>query len=567
VKPLPLIQEYFSSAASGVSFPYTPIKSETTLPSCNDQALNNPLQGRELSARSQVELDSLADNAWNVPETFYHDLMYLMPASVVYFAEAGPMIKANSFLLGILEIPEDDSDFGEIKLRELFGLKTAGGATILDTLVKGESIWVNDVEFTTLNKRKVWLNISGKPRRDRCGDVVGAVIICSDVTEFKQLQQRFLQSQKMEIMGLIASGVIHDFNNLLMVIGGNCELMRYHLRSGNPLETNIDEIQNATERATNLTRQLLAFCRNQALSESNIDVSKIVADSKKMLHRVLGELIELTLETDPYLWQVHANPGHIEQLFLNLLLNSRDAMPNGGRITVKMLNLCIRNNTPAVPKRIPPGNYIHISVSDTGIGIPPAVLGKIFDPFFTTKESGKGTGLGLATVNDIIRVYKGFVQATSEENVGTTFDIYLPAISEKAQSALPESEDEAFATGNEAVMVVDDDDSIRELLSSTLTESGYKVYLACDGDEAMEISKELGAPVQLLITDLGMPKISGLELADNLKERWADLKVMVISGHNTNEILKQGLLRREFAYLQKPFKLATLHGMIRELMC
>jgi CheY-like chemotaxis protein len=381
------------------------------------------------------------------------------------------------------------------------------------------------------------------------------------------LQEQLRQSQKIEAVGQLAGGIAHDFNNLLTVIKGYSQLSLLDLKESDPLWENIQEIQKATQRATDLTRQLLAFSRRQILDLKVLDLNTLLQDLNKMLHRILGEDIELTTLLAKDLGRVKIDPGQIEQVVMNLAVNARDAMPMGGKLTIETANVELDEEYARAHIGVTPGRYVRLSVSDTGFGMSKEVKEKVFEPFFTTKEKGKGTGLGLSTVYGIVKQIGGNIWVYSELNQGTTFKIYLPRVEEEATFLRHRDDTEILPQGRETVLLVEDDPSVRGFVVQVLRRQGYTVLEATNGKEALRVvQEEAGRKIHLLLTDVVMPQMGGKELADRLKILQPDIKVLFISGYTDNAIVHHGVLEPNINFLQKPFSPTALPRKVREVL-
>ncbi|OGP73222.1 MAG: hypothetical protein A2V86_13375 [Deltaproteobacteria bacterium RBG_16_49_23] len=381
------------------------------------------------------------------------------------------------------------------------------------------------------------------------------------------IQEQLRQSQKMEAIGGLAGGIAHDFNNLLTVIKGYAELSCLGLDTSDPLRENIEEILKASERAANLTRQLLAFSRRQILDFKVINLNTLLKDLDKMLHRILGEDIDLVYHLAEDIGKVKTDPGQIEQVILNLAVNARDAMPSGGKLTIETLNVELDEAYARTHMEISPGHYAMLSVSDSGAGMPPKVRERIFEPFFTTKEKGRGTGLGLSTVYGIVKQSSGNINVYSEPGLGTTFKIYLPRVEEEEDNLQRKDLGISVSTGNETILLTEDEQSVRELAARILRNRGYQVYEAPDGREALAIAqRHPERKIHLLLTDVVMPGMSGKELADRLKLSMPDIKVLFISGYTDNAIVHHGVLDKGINFIQKPFSPDSLARKVREVL-
>ncbi|MBZ5720985.1 MAG: PAS domain S-box protein [Acidobacteriia bacterium] len=391
-------------------------------------------------------------------------------------------------------------------------------------------------------------------------------IIAEDVTERRVLEDQFRQAQKMEAVGRLAGGVAHDFNNLLMVINGYTEVLLEQTDASHPFRQKIEAIQQAADRATTLTRQLLAFSRKQFLELKLVDVNAIVSDMERLLRPLIGENIELIAKLAMNLSRTRADAGQIEQVIMNLVVNSKDAMPNGGKIIIQTANVSLDDDLRREYSYIRPGPYVMLSISDTGVGMDKETQSRIFEPFFTTKEKGKGTGLGLSTAYGIIKQSGGYVFVHSELGRGTTFRIYLPQADEPAEPLSHVRASQAASGGSETVLLVEDEESVRQLVRETLEAKGYKVLEAEQGHSALEIAAAHQGSIDMLITDVVMPGMSGRELAQRLSGSHPRTKVLYVSGYTEDAIVHQGVLDPGTAFLQKPFTLQALSRKVRDVL-
>jgi CheY-like chemotaxis protein len=381
------------------------------------------------------------------------------------------------------------------------------------------------------------------------------------------LQEQLRQSQKMEAIGQLAGGVAHDFNNLLTVIHGYSELILNSLDDSSRLRQDVREIIHASEHASSLTRQLLAFSRKQVLQLKVLDLNAHVSNMDKMLRRMIGENIELMTLLAKDLGRIKADPGQIEQVILNLAVNARDAMLSGGKLTIETANIELDENYARSHIGVTPGRYVMLSVSDTGVGIAREVKERIFEPFFTTKEKGKGTGLGLSTVYGIIQQSGGNIWVYSEPGLGTTFKIYLPRIEEDTESLKPSAVSTKSLQGSETILLVEDEEMVRKLACTILQKNGYKVLEAPNGEEALRIVQgQNGNPIHLMVTDVVMPGMSGRQLADRLERLRPEMKILYISGYTDNAIVHHGVLEKGIDYIQKPFTIEGLARKVREVL-
>ena len=405
-----------------------------------------------------------------------------------------------------------------------------------------------------------------QPMRDSEGEVTGVIGIALDVTERKHLAEQLRQSQKMQAVGQLAGGVAHDFNNLLMVVKGHAEILLNRIPANSPLRSNAESVDRAADRAAALTRQLLAFSRMQVLRPRVLDLNEVVSGMTKMFSRVIGENIEMTFVPASHLGRVKADPGQIEQVLLNLVVNARDAMPDGGRLTIETTNIQLDRDYSATHHNIQPGPWIMLTVTDTGCGMDAKTQARIFEPFFTTKEQGKGTGLGLATVYGVVKQSGGFIYVYSEVGQGTTFKVYLPMVVAEVDKEAAEKAPALPPRGSETVLFVEDEESVRELVVEYLRGAGYRVLEACDGAQALQMAAAHNGTIDILVTDVVMPRISGRELASQIAAARPNVKVLFISGYTDDSIFRHGVLQGGVAYLQKPFNLKSIAQKIREVL-
>ena len=403
---------------------------------------------------------------------------------------------------------------------------------------------------------KVW-RVTGCPVRDPDGRIGGVVEVAEDVSERFFLEEQLRQAQRMESVGRLAGGVAHDFNNLLSIVNGYCDLILDSLDKGDPLRSEVGEIRKAGERATSLTRQLLAFSRKQVLKPRPLCLNTILEQMEKMLKRLIGEDIELSMARAADLRAVEADPGQMEQIVMNLAVNARDAMPTGGKLIIETRNAEIDETDGTMG----PGPYALLSMSDTGHGMEPAVLNRIFEPFYTTKERGKGTGLGLSTVFGIVKQSGGDIRACSEKGKGSTFEIFLPETKKEPEGFVPRKASKAG--GTETLLIVEDESAVRELARRILESAGYKTLEAANGGEALLLCERFGSGIALVLTDIVMPGMSGKELYERLSRINPAMKVVYMSGYTDNAIVHHGILDRETHFINKPFTVNDLLSKIR----
>ena len=386
-----------------------------------------------------------------------------------------------------------------------------------------------------------------------------------DITERKQLEQQLWQSQKMDALGSLAGGVAHDFNNVLTAILGYADLVLLDLPADSPHRKDLDEISRAAQRAGDLTRQLLTFSRRQPIEPRVLRLNDVVADTDKMLRRLIGQEVQLVTVLAPTLGTIRADPSQVHQVLLNLAVNARDAMPDGGTLTIETHEVDIDGAYAQEHVDAQPGAYALLAVSDTGTGMDAATRARVFEPFFTTKEKGKGTGLGLATVYGIVRQHGGHISLYSEIGRGTTFKIYLP----RAQaSAEPERRRRPAAArgGTETILLVEDEAPVRDFVASALKRAGYQVLAAADGDEALRLEATTHEQIDLLLSDGMMSGIRVPEMVGAFRKRRPDARVLLMSGYAQEAFIRQGLMVAGGAFLQKPFTAAGLVAKVREVL-
>jgi PAS domain S-box-containing protein len=430
--------------------------------------------------------------------------------------------------------------------------------------------WEEVAIFPT--ERKVG-EVTVSPLYDDNGSCTHLVGWVRDVTEMKRSEERrehletqLRQSQKLEAIGSLAAGVAHDFNNILGVIIGYGELAQHQLEPGHPVRPRVDQILKAGQRAAHLTRQLLAFSRKQVLQPKLLDLNTIVADTHRMLGRLIGEDLKVVARPALALGTVNADPGQVEQIILNLAVNARDAMPKGGSLTLETANVDLDEAYASAHPPATPGRYVMLAVSDTGIGMDPETQQRMFEPFFTTKPEGQGTGLGLATVYGIVKQSGGHIWVYSEPGRGTTFKVYLPRVDELAEVALQGTAPLDTPRGHETILVVEDSEPLREVVREALEDRGYEVRLASNGEEALALARGREGPIDLLLTDVVMPKLGGGDLARMLSTLRPGIRVLYMSGYTSGAILHQGALGEGVTLLEKPFTTDKLARAVREAL-
>jgi len=490
----------------------------------------------------------------------FEAILGTMSEGILEITSEGRIVYANPAaiaLIGILEETLLASNFTDL-------LKETDGQWIKDQLVAihNQSKTIIRDFPVMINGKQILLNIF--PIMDEKHRTI--VIILNDVSERKRMEAQFLQAQKMEAIGQLAGGIAHDFNNLLTIIKGYSQLSLMELKEGGPLRENIEEINKASDRASDLTQQLLAFSRRQILEMKVLDLNALLPGVEMMLRRVIGEDIELVTRLAEDLERVKSDRGQIEQVIMNLAVNARDAMPDGGKLTIETANAELDEAYARAHVAVTPGRYVMLSVSDTGVGMTPEVRGKVFEPFFTTKEKVKGTGLGLSTVYGIVKQSGGNIWVYSEPGKGTTFKIYLPRADEPLEEVVERVAGGELHRGDETILVVEDNNEVREVAVRILSGQGYRVLEASQGLDAFLICTEHDGPIHLLLTDVVMPKMSGRELAETLMSIRPRIKVLYMSGYTDNAIVHHGVLETGMDFIQKPFAVDTLARKVREVL-
>jgi signal transduction histidine kinase/ActR/RegA family two-component response regulator len=407
------------------------------------------------------------------------------------------------------------------------------------------------------------------------GEVQKGILGSRDLTERKQAEsalrdseEQLRQAQKLEAVGQLAGGVAHDFNNILTVISGYSDILLKRIPESDLNRSKVEEIKLAAQRASSLTRQLLAFSRKQVLQPRLFNLNTLVTDIGNMLRRLIGEDIELVISLTADVAQINADPGQLEQVLMNLVVNARDAMPNGGRITVETTIVEVDRAYAEQHVAVQPGSYVMLAVSDSGSGMDSETMKHIFEPFYTTKDQGKGTGLGLSTVYGIVKQSGGNIWFYSEPGQGTVFKIFLPSAVNAQQPLIPDSDVESPIAkgGTETILVVEDEPQIRQMACEFLSESGYKLLVAANGVEALRILKEESAAIDLILTDVVMPEMNGRELAEHVAVARPGAKVLYMSGYTNDAIVRHGVLDSGTWFVQKPFSPDALARKIREVL-
>jgi len=503
--------------------------------------------------------------AWEPPQTEFNSFFEQAPVGLAQCRLSGQVIATNPALQRILHLPLQTRE--EPNLVDLIAVRDSREAEqeLLSLLAgKRDTVQFAGNADITNNASLRWTLWRVPARNGEAGSVLAMV---EEIRRSPEVQERLQQAARLESLGRLAAGVAHDFNNLLTAILGYADLLLDGLPTLSPLRPDLEEIRKAANRAGALTRQLLAFSRKQVLEMRVLDLNELVADMDKMLRRLLGEDIDVLTKLDPALGAVRADAGQLEQVIVNLAVNARDAMPDGGRLTIETRNTELDDSYVREHVPVQPGRYVMLAVSDTGTGMSAETMSHVFEPFFTTKEPGKGTGLGLATVYGIVKQSGGYVWCYSErgEGGGTTFKVYLPRVDAPVDQ-LPARVPLPRTPGSETILLVEDEASLRALTRRLLERHGYMVLEAGSADAALALAREHVGPIHLLLADVVLPGASGPTLADELLSRCADLKVLFMSGYTEDAIVHRGVLAPNTAFINKPFSAEGLAAKVREVL-
>ncbi len=451
------------------------------------------------------------------------------------------------------------------KLNSLF-IDDKSYQEFLGTLKNEKRLKHYETEFRHFSNKIIYVVANFIGRFSSSGDLVEIKGYLFNITETKKIEKQLFHAQKMEAIGRLAGGVAHDFNNTLTAISGFSDLLLDSCDKEGSQYMILKEVKSAAESATSLTKQLLAFSRKQILQFKVLNINSIVKNTWKMLRRVISEQIELNAALDDNLGKVKADPVQIEQIIMNLAVNARDAMEHGGRLTIETKNVTLDENYTNQHMRVVSGRYVMLAVSDNGIGMDEETQLQIFEPFFSTKKKGKGTGLGLSTVYGIVVQSNGYIWVYSEPGHGSTFKIYFPRVEEGIEEAVETEESEQLHSGTETILLVEDDEKVRKMVYYVLSANGYKIFQAANGNEALEISRTYEEDIHLMITDIVMPEISGLELGKKMEESHPDMKVLYMSGYTDNSVSHHEVLEPGINYLEKPFNARVLSDIVRKLL-
>ena len=495
-------------------------------------------------------------------ESNFRSMVHNAPLGICRCARDGTILQVNPALLMMLGYVSPSELLGRNLLADLYASQQ--GSSDLERNFGSERQFHDlEAEWKHRQGKPIVVRLSGRPVDD---DTVNSYeLVAEDITERRLLEQQFRQAQKMEAIGRLAGGIAHDFNNLLMVISGYTQILLGELKGDSSLRKAANEIEKAADRAAALTRQLLAFSRKQVLSPKVLDLNALVLDNLKMLPRLIGEDIEVVNLPGAELGRIKADPGQLAQVILNLAVNARDAMPQGGKIILETLNVAVEEGYTQKRVSMPAGDYVMLAISDTGAGMDVETQSHIFEPFFTTKGQ-QGTGLGLSTVYGIVKQSGGYIWVYSEQGKGTTFKIYFPRVSEAEVPAQAESRARKAVAGKETILLVEDEPTLRELVRRFLERHHYTVLEAEDGRAALDVVSQYTGRIHLLLTDIVMPDMNGRELARRLLRLRPGTPVIYMSGYTERTIQQNGELEPGLAFLQKPFTEETLMEKVRAVL-
>jgi two-component system, cell cycle sensor histidine kinase and response regulator CckA len=539
------------------------------------EVASHPLHfsGREaqLVLSNDVTERKRAEEALRQSEQKYRDIFDLATLGIYQSRPDGSFLTANGPLAEMLGY-ESPEELMKRNLEEIYAVHGERAAVVARFVSEGRASR-QEIRWRRKDGTSIWIELDARVVRNPDGTTRYFEGFVHDITERKEseeekrkLQEQLVQAQKMEAVGQLAGGIAHDFNNLLTAITGYSELLLNELPAEDLRRSHAEEIRKAGERAGSLTQQLLAFSRRQVLEPRVLDVNTVVSDIERMLRRLIGEHIELKTSKAADLWKVKADPGQVEQAILNLVLNARDAMPTGGVLSVETSNADLDESFSRTHVPTQPGPYVCVAVSDTGIGISDEIKARLFEPFFTTKERGKGTGLGLSTSYGIIKQSGGYVWCESAVGRGTTFRVFLPRVEEPVAELVERRTPPPLHPGDETVLLVEDEPEVRSLVQRILKTQGYTVVTAANPDEAVAVAREFKGKIELMVTDVVMPGMSGLQLADRLHPTRPNMRVLFVSGYTDDAMGPQGILEPGKAFLQKPFTPNALARKIREVL-
>ena len=529
--------------------------------------LEKRVEQRTQELQNEINERKQAEEALIASEDLNRGIITNSPVGILYLDAEGRIIFENPAMEKLIGIPDGklSQDIGK-RIADVPNFRNSEIYGIFQKVLNGSKVKGVQIEYKSLKGAKKHLDIYAAPRHDSNVKIVGAVLMCVDITDYKDLEDQLRQAQKMEAVGTLAGGIAHDFNNILTGVLGNLEFVLMKKNSDFDIIPLIEQAKQSAERAAELTAQMLAFGRRKMEMPKPTNLNKCIEESVHFLRRTLNPLIEIKIEKDPGLKTVQADSGQIQQVLVNLMINAGDAMKDGGILKIKSENYFVDEKYCLTNSEAFPGEYAVLTVSDTGVGIDSETIIRIFEPFFTTKEVGKGTGLGLAMVYGIVKGHKGWIEVKSEAGKGATFKIFLP-ISEDVEKARQDKPDKkALIGGDETILLVDDEEMVRSLGNRILHSVGYKTLLANDGVEAIEIYQQKISEIDLVILDLSMPRKSGKETMTELKKMNSQVKIIISSGFDRSGDVQKLLEAGAYEFIQKPFQLQNLLKIIRKVL-
>ena len=488
------------------------------------------------------------------------------PIGIIFIDQEGVVVFENPAMSAILKTqPQQDSSLIGKKILSISSSGRQQFRKSIEELLTGNSVYGFETEYESMDGNPRQLEFHGATRRGSAGEVIGAVLMCLDLTNYKLIESQLRHAQKMEAIGTLAGGIAHDFNNLLTGIMGNVELAMIKMNSGDDIKENLDNIFMSSKRAADLTSQLLAFGRRRMEQPKPLNLLECVNDAVKVLKRTIDPLINIEIIDKAVLHNIYGDEGQMNQLLMNLLINARDSMPEGGTIEIVSENIVIDDDYYIVNKESLSGHFYRLTIKDTGTGIPEEIMKQIFEPFFTTKKQGKGTGLGLAMVYGIVKGHHGWIEVDSKLGAGTKFIVYLP-LTEDQVELKPAEVSISLTGGSETILLTDDESFVRDLGKELLENFGYTVMTAQDGVEALETYRQNRDKIDLLILDLSMPKKSGRETLRELLEFDSEVKVIVSSGFDKTGPVKSLLDMGAKTFVQKPYRLDKMLTEVRKVL-
>ncbi len=489
-----------------------------------------------------------------------------LPNALITIDQEGIITSANRAFLNLLDLGQDYFS-KKISVYDLLPLNEVGAETYFKNLV--EQCQPFDFDSLILRNKegeKLFLQCQGIPVYSSEQQLLYYLLLFTDISNRKKLEEQYRQAQRLEAIGKLAGGIAHDFNNILTVIQGHCARLTLNMDENHTDYEHVRQIDISSKRAESLIQKLLAFSRQQLLQPKILDLNQLIQNMKIRLEQILGEKIQLILALKNIHGNIKADPAQLEQVLINLLLNARDAMPEGGKVIIETVNVIL--DSAYIKKRpmVKPGSYIMLAISDTGMGMNDKIKAHVFEPFFTTKDKGKGTGMGLATVYGTVKQSDGFVWLYSETGKGTTVKIYLPQFDEKIEVVEKTVSSDQSLRGYETILVIDDEKEVRELVSDMLRFYGYTVLEAPNASNAFVIYEKYKNSIDLILTDIVMPQMSGIEFANKIRPVYPRNKFLFMSGYTDTVLTEQELLRDQVHFLQKPFNAVTLMKKIRTVL-